>query len=91
MSDGSRAGNGERFTSTSALHASHSPFHPLSLHVYLSRSRRTFSRSAESRGPVHNLVYGILYRTLEVLSFTDSEAWHIPLSSMVELGMAIEI
>ena len=34
---------------------------------------------------------GGMYRTLEMLSYTDSEAWNIPLDDMVELGMALEI
>ena len=32
-----------------------------------------------------------MYRTLEMLSYNDSEAWNIPLDDMVELGMALEI
>ena len=52
---------------------------------------RAFSRSASGRSFVHNLTVGGMYRTLEMLSFNDSEAYNIPLEDMVELGMALEI
>ena len=37
------------------------------------------------------LQVGTGYRSMELLSFTDSEAWQIPLKDMVELGMVLEI
>ena len=39
----------------------------------------------------HQITMGALYRSLEMMAYTDSEAWSIPLNQMVELGMALEI
>ncbi len=51
---------------------------------------RAFTRSSVRRGILHSIFTGT-FRTMEVLSYTDSEAWQIPLEEMVELGMVLEI
>uniref|UniRef100_A0A7R9YVS8 K+ potassium transporter C-terminal domain-containing protein n=1 Tax=Chlamydomonas euryale TaxID=1486919 RepID=A0A7R9YVS8_9CHLO len=52
---------------------------------------RSFTRAKRGTGPVHQLVVGTLYRSLEMIAYNDSEAWSIPLENMVELGIILEI
>ena len=52
---------------------------------------RTWTRSKPQNNMVRAAIVGTLFRTMELLAFTDSEAWSIPLESMVELGMCVEI
>eukprot|EP00798_Chlamydomonas_sp_ICE-L_P014144 gene14144-20107_t len=53
---------------------------------------RTWTRSKEgSKNPIHNIIIGTFFRTMELLAYHDSEAWHIPLAQMVELGMTVEV
>lgn len=52
---------------------------------------RGFTRSSPSHSLVHNITIGGIFKTMEMLSYTDSEAWNIPLEHMVELGIALEV
>ena len=54
-------------------------------------ARRTWTRSKPQNNMVRAAIVGTLFRTMELLAFTDSEAWSIPLECMVELGMCVEI
>ena len=40
---------------------------------------------------LHDLWYGELFKTMAINSYAETEAWHIPASSLVELGITVEI
>jgi len=52
---------------------------------------RAWTRATPESNFLQHLMIDNIYRTMELLSYTDSEAWQIPLDNMVELGMTLEI
>ncbi len=52
---------------------------------------RVLVRTPDDASLARWLVYGLSYRWLAALSYTEMEAWEVPRGQLVELGMVVEL